>query len=156
MFHSTQPQLPAGLAESPFFHGLSPRQWELVSRVTFPVTLPAGAILARQRGLGREFIIIASGTVRLERDGVDFGQLRPGDFFGDVALIDGRPHLVSVIAETEVQLLVADRYGFATLRNALPGFERELLARISGRLHEAQETGTCAEMVTLPPRAVVA
>lgn len=127
----------AWLKSVPIFSDLTKRQLAQVARLCDHLSEPAGTVLTRQGRLGREFILIVEGTARVERDGVDVGHLGPGDFFGEMSLIDGKPRLASVIAETPCELLVVDRHTFSPLLETVPGLQRAMMLNLVSRLREA-------------------
>ena len=75
---------------------------EQVGRLADEVDLPAGRVAARQGTSGDEFFLILEGTVRIERDGQLLRDLGPGDYFGEIALIDGGPRSGTVTAITDL------------------------------------------------------
>jgi CRP-like cAMP-binding protein len=66
----------------------------------------AGQVLCRQGEGGEEFFVIVSGTAEVKRDGRSLRQLGPGDFFGEIALIDHGPRTATVVATSAMRCLV--------------------------------------------------
>jgi CRP-like cAMP-binding protein len=66
----------------------------------------AGQVLCRQGESGEEFFVIVSGTAEVKRDGRSLRQLGPGDFFGEIALIDHGPRTATVVATSAMRCLV--------------------------------------------------
>ncbi len=56
--------------------------------------------------MGSEFILILEGEARVEKDREVINRLSVDDFFGEISLSDGRPRAATVIAETDMNLLV--------------------------------------------------
>src|SRR5262249_21350897 len=73
------------------FDGLSRRQLERISRLMTSVELSTGKVLARQGEIGREFVILVDGEVEVARDGKVIAVRGPGDYIGEIALLDDRP-----------------------------------------------------------------
>jgi len=125
------------LSKVPLFGALSQRQLDLIAKEADEVEVEAGRVLAHQGGLGREFLLIAEGKARVERDGTVLARLGPGDFFGEMSLIDGKPRSASVIADAPMVLLVVHASSFATLLDTVPALRRKVLATLCERLRAA-------------------
>ncbi len=125
------------LKEVPLFSGLSRRQLELVARHADQVRCDAGKVLTRQGGLGLEFLLIVDGSARVERDGREIAHLGPGDLFGELSLIDGKPRSATVIAEAPIVLLVIHTRSFGDLLDAIPGLQKKILLALCERLRTA-------------------
>jgi len=125
------------LKKVPLFSGLSRRDLTLIVRETERVDADQGKVLARQGGLGREFFLIVDGSARVERDGKVIARLGPGDFFGEMSLIDKKPQSARVTAETPIDLLVIDTGSFRHLLDTVPGLQRKILVTLCERLRTA-------------------
>ena len=125
------------LKSIPLFRGLSRRHLELIARHADEVTIDAGKVLARQGGLGREFLLILNGRARVERDGKLIARLGHGDFFGEMSLLDGHPRSATVTADTAISLLVIDSRSFGGLLYAIPQLQRKILTGLCERLGAA-------------------
>ena len=136
---------------------------ELLQRVPFLAALTAAdrqalAASAKRRRFGRgqpifnkddpgeSLFIIEDGSVRIyltSPEGADLtlAVLGGGDFFGDLALLDGAPRSASAMAlqETETVTIVLDRADFTALLQSRPRAAMAVLATAAGRLREADE-----------------
>jgi CRP/FNR family transcriptional regulator, cyclic AMP receptor protein len=65
--------------------------------------------------------------------------LHPGEFFGEMSLLDGGPRSATVVAETPVRLLVISRRHFSALLKDVPGLTHTLLITLSRRVRHAEE-----------------
>lgn len=110
---------------------------EHLAQVLDEVTVPAGRALTDQGTPGREACIIVSGTADVVRDGDVVSTLGPGDYFGELSLLDAGPRNASVIATSEMDLLVMNRRQFNTVLDSVPGLARRLLTSTARRLREA-------------------
>lgn len=135
MFHRRSDKA-SFLGGVPLFSGLSRRHLNELARHVDEVTATAGKVLARQGEHGLEFILLVDGRARVERDGKRIARLQPGDFFGEMSLIDGEPRTASVIAETPVTLLVVHRRVFGHLLDTIPGVQKKILVTLCQRLRE--------------------
>jgi CRP-like cAMP-binding protein len=65
--------------------------------------------------------------------------LQRGDFFGEMALVDGKPRSATVVATTPMTLYVFDPREFFSMLDAFPPVSRKILTTLAGRLRAAQE-----------------
>jgi CRP-like cAMP-binding protein len=65
--------------------------------------------------------------------------LSPTDFFGELALLDGGVRTATVVAETDLRLLVLSRGEFKELCHSYPSVAQKMLAGIGARLRKADE-----------------
>lgn len=128
------------LRRVPMFQGCSARQMRAVARITEVVEEPAGKILTRAGEPGTEFFLIVDGTARVEVSPQRQGRLGPGDFFGEMSLLDGEPRSATVVAETAIRLLVIDRRHFWTLLTDVPRLTHTLLVTLSRRVRQAEQS----------------
>jgi CRP-like cAMP-binding protein len=142
MAKQTDPKLTL-IASVPLFTGFNRREIEAVGRLMDEVDVKDGRVLMREGAAGREFFIVISGSVRVERKGRKINELGPGDFMGEIALIDRGPRTATVIAAEPCRLLVLDIGGFRTLVSKYPSVQGKIMKALAERLREAQ------------PRAVV-
>jgi CRP-like cAMP-binding protein len=117
----------------------SRKQLKAVARITEVVEVPAGTLLARQGDPGNEFYLIMDGAARVELSPRRRARLKPGDYFGEMSLLDGEPRSASVFAETPMRLLVIKRRDFATLLREAPELTQNILATLSRRLRQAEQ-----------------
>jgi CRP/FNR family cyclic AMP-dependent transcriptional regulator len=122
------------LARIPLFEGLSKEQLSQVSSLMTPLDLKAGKVLARQGEIGREFLILLEGQVEVARDGKIIAVRGPGDFIGEIALLDNRPRTATVTARTDVVVEVLNRGEFASLLAEAPQLSAQVMATMARRL----------------------
>ena len=96
-------------------------------------------ILAQQGKPGAEFFVIVDGVAEATRNGVELAVLRPGDFFGELALLDGGPRTATVVALTAMHLLVFSRREFSRLHSSAPTVAFKMLAELGARLRKADD-----------------
>ena len=75
----------------------------------------AGEAIIRQGTEGDAFYIIAAGAVAVVQDGVEIKTYVAGDYFGETALVRGQPRNADVVAKTDAELVVFNRYDFLYL-----------------------------------------
>lgn len=127
------------LASTPLFSGLSERQLEaLIGRIDL-LTLAPGQVLFREGDQGDSLYVIAEGEVQVTAVGpprVAAQALGAGAFFGEVTLITDHPRMVTVTAQTLVEVLRIDRDAIAFLVARYPEIVSVLLRFVRDRLVE--------------------
>ncbi|HXD99116.1 MAG TPA: cyclic nucleotide-binding domain-containing protein [Candidatus Acidoferrum sp.] len=118
--------------------GCSRRQLRAIARISEVIEVPAATVLARSGASGEEFFLILDGSARVEVSPRKRSRLEPGQYFGEMSLLDGGPRSASVIAETPLRLLVIKRRDFTTLLKEAPELTQSLLATLSQRLRQAE------------------
>ena len=126
------------LEEVGLLAGCSRRQLRAIARISEVIEVPAGTVLARSGAPGEEFFLIMDGSARVEVSARKRSRLEPGQYFGEMSLLDGGPRSASVLAETPVRLLVIKRRDFTTLLKEAPELTQSLLATLSQRLRQAE------------------
>jgi pyruvate,water dikinase len=92
----------AALQRVSLFADLDRRQAEQVARLLKLRPFPKGETIIMEGTGGAAFFLIDSGEATVTRKGVHVATLGPGDYFGEIALIDGGPRLASVTAATDL------------------------------------------------------
>lgn len=126
------------LAAVPVFAGLSSRHLgKLVdsSRVT---THQAGHEIAKEGEGALALHVILDGTAEVDVHGRAKRRLGPGDYFGEISLIDGKKRSASVTAATDLHTLAVPHLAFHKLLESEPGFAAGLLTLLCARLREAE------------------
>ena len=83
------------------------------------------------------FYVILDGQVRVEAPGRTI-ELGAGDFFGEMALIDGEPRSATVVAAADLFVMMIPRTKFLKLLEAEPKIALAILATLSRRLRAVQ------------------
>ena len=99
----------------------------------------ANTVLARAGEPGDEFFLIIDGRVWVEVSSEKRVLLHPGEFFGEMSILDGGPRSATIVADTPVRLLVITRRHFSMLLKDVPGLTQTVLATLSKRVREAEE-----------------
>jgi CRP-like cAMP-binding protein len=122
--------------DSALFSGLSKRERKAVARLLTPVKVAQGTVLAREGDVGREAILIASGTASVERAGNKVATLGAGEFFGELALLTGAPRVAMVTADTDMVVAALSRQEFASLLDTSPQIAQKILIDAVRRLQQ--------------------
>ena len=118
----------------PLFAGLDGTALGEVARLADEVDVDAGTVLTTQGRSGGEFFVIVSGRVSVERDGARVRDLGPGDFLGEIALVDGGPRTATTTATEPSRLLVLAHREFHSLLDGYPGVRMAVLEALASRV----------------------
>jgi CRP-like cAMP-binding protein len=98
------------------------------------IRVDAGKVLVSEGSAGAEFFVILDGQAKVSRHGQEVATLGPGQFFGDLALLDRAPRNATVTAVNPMELVVLGQREFSALIDEVPGFAHKLLAGLARRL----------------------
>jgi CRP-like cAMP-binding protein len=124
------------LGKVPLFSGLSQRELEAIVRAGKEVEHRAGHVIAREGDRGIGFFLVLSGEARVSRGGKGLAKLGPGDFFGEISLLDRGPRTATVTASTPIRLLGVTAWVFRGLLTENPSIALKLLEVVAGRLRQ--------------------
>ncbi len=122
------------LAGVPIFEELSARELKSIANASKQVTHRQGAVLAREGDSGVGFFLILEGDVSVAVGGKSVRKMGPGDFFGEISLLDGGPRTASCIAQTEVTTLGLTPWTFKRLIEQNPSIASKMLKVMAQRL----------------------
>jgi CRP-like cAMP-binding protein len=126
------------LRQVPLLASLSDRHLRKVAKLVMPVRFDAGAAIVREGSQGHTFFVILEGRATVMRRGARPATLRPGEYFGEMALLDRRPRSATVMAETELAALRISAESFAKLLRSEPSIAISLLETLSVRVRELE------------------
>jgi CRP-like cAMP-binding protein len=126
------------LEEVNLLAGCSRRQLKAIAKISEVIEVPEGTVLARQGHAGDEFFLILDGHARVEVSPRKRSRLGPGQYFGEMSLLDGGPRSATVVAETPLRLLVIKRRDFSTLLREATDLTQNVLATLSRRVRVAE------------------
>jgi CRP-like cAMP-binding protein len=128
------------LAGCPLFRGVARDSLASLADVATAVDFPAGHVIARQGEIGTGFFVVVSGTVRVVRDGELVARLGPGEFFGELSVLDRLPRSASVAAETPTSCLALASWDFEKVLMEQPALTLSILRGVAARLRDATES----------------
>ncbi len=119
------------------FAGCDEKLLRRLSRLGTEVHAKARQVLAREGDVGREFYVIVDGSAIVLHGGDEVASLQRGDFFGEMALVEGKPRSATVVARTPMTLYVFDPREFFSMLDGFPPVSRKILTTLAGRLRAA-------------------
>ena len=126
------------LGRIPLFSGFDNRRLQRLGMLADEVDVPAGKLLMKQGENGSEMMVIVSGSVAVERNGDRLNTLGAGDFFGEIALLDGGPRTATVTAEEPTRLLVITHREFHSLMEEFPEVAAQVMNALAHRIRRLE------------------
>ena len=117
-----------------FFSSLSKKELATVAQWTDEVSVREGHELATQGQFAHEFFLIEEGRAEVTKDGERIAELGPGEFFGEIGLLETDRRTASVIATTPMQLIVMFQREFKQMEQQMPAVADRLRSAIRARL----------------------
>ena len=122
------------LAQVPLFSHLSRGELRRLLAMTEEYEYPEGAVMTAEGDPGEAFFVLLEGQASVIRRGKRVAQLWPGDFFGEISLLDGGPRTATVKAVTPVRSLLLLGKEFRALVATDGGLATKLLRETGSRL----------------------
>jgi CRP-like cAMP-binding protein len=126
------------LRQVPLFADLAPRDLKRLAESMHEKSFAPGDEVVTQGKAGVGFFVILDGTARVSQDGEDRARLTAGDYFGEMALIDGDLRLASVHAEDELRCAAMTTWTFRPFVKDHPEVAWALLTALVKRVRDAQ------------------
>jgi CRP-like cAMP-binding protein len=128
------------LQRVPLFSGFNEEELRRVAEFSRIVEVPAGTVVTQIGEPGDSFFIIIDGAVGVRTPVGAGSELHPGDFFGEMSLLDGEPRSATIVATTDLRLLVVDRSHFWRLLDETPDLVGRILTILSRRVRRLEQT----------------
>jgi CRP/FNR family transcriptional regulator/CRP/FNR family cyclic AMP-dependent transcriptional regulator len=136
--------VPAFLRQVPLFKRLDEAQVQALAGLVVQRRFAKGEMIILAEAEGDALFVIEQGQVKvslIHEDGreVIFSFLGPGEVFGELALLDGKPRSATVTATAPTSLLVLRRSDFLGLLAGMPQIAVSLLEELAGRLRRTDQ-----------------
>ena len=138
-------EIEAIAAKVPLFSCLSSMDRTAICRIMLHKKFSQGETIVREDDdEGQTFFVIVSGRVHVavitsEGKSAILATLKPGDFFGEMAILDGEPRSASVIASEDCTLLMLYRKMFLDILQRYPKITIQMLVEMSQRIRRANK-----------------
>ena len=133
------------LAKVPLFKGLGKRQLEKLARIMVDRTCEEGEVIVPQGQTGYGFFVIASGAAKAVRERSDGSEVvvntfGPGEYFGELSMLDDGPRTVTVIATEPTRCLVLPRWNFLGVLRQDGEMTVSIMIELAKRFRSALDT----------------
>ena len=108
------------LRKIPLFEGLSDHDYDRLERWTDEIDVPANKHLVNEGAYPHEFMVIEAGSAEVTHDDRRLAELGPGDFFGEIALLLDVPRTATVVATSDITLVVMHERDFRAMEEEIP------------------------------------
>ena len=130
------------LSKVSLFSGCNRKELMKIASLATEIGVPDGKVLAKEGEPGREFYVILDGKASVSIEGREVTTLGPGDFFGEMALLDQGPRVATVTAESPMEVAVLDPREFSTLIEKHPAVAHKILKVMAQRLRDSERAPT--------------
>jgi CRP-like cAMP-binding protein len=125
----------AKLRDIPMFAKLSRKQRKLLALRADEVEVQPGELVCRKGDIANELYVIEEGTAKVVRDEQYLDELGPGDFFGEMGVVDDAPRNAHVVATTPMTLMILSGAALKELQREQPELARQISSTIEQRRH---------------------
>lgn len=126
------------LRQIPLFARFGRREIQRIGMLADEVDLPEGRVLMREGEPGEELFVLVRGAAEVQRGDRSVTIHRAGEFFGEIALLDGGPRTATVVLTEDSRLLVIGRRDFHSMMDEFPEVRLQLLEALAHRVRAAE------------------
>jgi CRP-like cAMP-binding protein len=118
------------------FSGLSKKELGRLAQWTDEVSVSPGQALATEGTFAHEFFVIEDGSAEVTQGGERIAELGPGEFFGEIGLLETDRRTASVVATTPMKLIVMFQREFKQMEQEMPAVADRIRTAIRARLDD--------------------
>jgi CRP-like cAMP-binding protein len=127
----------ARLKAVPLFAHCTPKQIDFIVTQVEDMEFPAGRVLCTEGKSGSDFFVLLSGGADVTRKGRNIAKMKAGDFFGEIALVDGGPRTATVTTNAPSRCLVLGPRQFQNVLHQDTDIAHSVMRALSTRVREA-------------------
>jgi len=120
----------------PLFQSVSKKGIRAIISAATEVDVPAGKVFLREGEFGRELYVVLGGEALVTRTGTRLSTMGPGDFFGELAFLDGSTRTATVAARTDMRVMVLGPREFDGIVEREPAIAKRLLETMARRIRQ--------------------
>ena len=124
---------PSRLKRIPLFEKFSDDELRQIAPFAEEQSSEPGNVLVREGDYSYQFVAIEEGTAKVERDGETVAELGPGDFFGEIGLLEKSLRTATVAATSPMRLITLTGWDMRRVEKAMPEAIEELHRTIEER-----------------------
>ena len=126
------------LRRVPLFARMGRHELERLSQLTDEVEVGLDQHLTEQGETGHEFFVVLEGRLMVLDGHTPISTLGPGDFFGEIALIESVPRTATVRAEGIARVLVIGHREFHALMDEFPSVRTAVMDALAERVRASE------------------
>lgn len=130
----------AMLEKNPLWAGLDRKDLKEIVKVAMERKFESGDIILSKGEGGVGFYLIRDGSVEIRSDGNILAKLGPGQFFGEMAILDNQPRSADVVAAEPSRCFIVSEWSFKALISENPKIAMNMLQEFARRLREANKS----------------
>lgn len=123
------------LVRVPLFSACNKKELAEIAKYSEHLSIKAGTVLTTEGKPGHEFFVILEGKAQVNKGGVDVNVLGPGDFFGELALLDRAPRNATITAITDLDVVLLGQREFTAALDTVTTLAHKLLVGQAKRIH---------------------
>ena len=128
------------LRSVPLFSGLEKKDLEEIAGIGREVTFEDGKTIIKEGEPGIGFLLLLEGNAEVRRKGKTVATLEPGNFFGEMSVIDDKPRSVDVVAIEPTRCLGVTEWSFTPMLRSNPSIAIAIIGELVRRLRKLEET----------------
>jgi CRP-like cAMP-binding protein len=125
----------------PLFAACRPANLQQIMSLADEIDVPKDKVLMREGAPAHEFFIVVQGALRVERGNKVLARVGPGEFVGEIALVDGGIRTATVTADEPSRLLVLGHREFHSLLDSHPAIQAEIMQALAQRVRRLEPEG---------------
>jgi CRP/FNR family transcriptional regulator, cyclic AMP receptor protein len=129
------------LRRVPLFGSCDSMDLKRVAAIADEVDVPDGFVIAREGAPEGQLAVIVEGTVRLERDGDEVRRIGPGEYIGEMALLDDVPRTTTATSDGPVKLVVLTNRAFRELLDEAAPIRATVFETLARRIRSHEPAG---------------
>ncbi|HEX6388721.1 MAG TPA: cyclic nucleotide-binding domain-containing protein, partial [Solirubrobacteraceae bacterium] len=123
----------ARLKKIPVFADLDDDARRTISLLASEVSIPEGKELVSQGDYSYQLLAIEEGSAKVERDGEQIAELGPGDFIGEIGVLERGQRNATVTSTSPMVLVTLDRWDVKRLQRQAPAVIEHLKELVAAR-----------------------
>jgi len=127
------------LARVPLFSSLNQNELKTLGRMSEIVYFPEGKVIFEEGTTGREFFLIIEGQAAVKKGKRTLSKVGRGSYFGELSILDGEPRSATVVAISDMELLVLEQRQFSGAIREVPSLGLKFLTAMAKRLRDSDK-----------------
>ena len=115
------------------------RDLQKIAKASDEITVPSGRVLIEQGTRGREAFVVIDGSATVKRNGRKVATLGPGAHFGELALLDGGTRTATIVADSDMKVLVIGQREFSGVLDEVPGLAHKVMTAMAATIRELDQ-----------------